>query len=340
MGWFELLCCPTAMGCTILLFEPRNADGGEPKYEVKLRLSHSEYVPRYQLHVVKDRKIMPWIVGHMEKRETHLRAKPGEFVRVQIWNLTCNSMVMEKRRSARQRKSRPCMRAVKERPTPSAIDMQTRGMSIAVQAKMDLEADGDDAEEAARFDPATERWVQMIGVDTSLYKISIEPARGGENHTSMKSMSVMRILYKGQKVCVARKQRFAGALGRVEQPFLGVQIKPPEPAEQVPTDESQPDSLQLLLDTNSLMLLLMCLAWSEETMSPQVDMTPRFIQAMRARPGEAGSAQDCGLSVQWDTEDVKSRLKSYNYAKLYNWNKETVRDKAEAATPTPMGTEP
>jgi len=47
-------------------------------------------------------------------------------------------------------------------------------------------------------------------------------------------------------------------------------------------------------------------------MSPQLDMTDRFIQAMRAAPNDPGSAAELGLSVSWDTADVKERLKHIN----------------------------
>eukprot|EP00404_Azadinium_spinosum_P006243 CAMPEP_0180452036 /NCGR_PEP_ID=MMETSP1036_2-20121128/19045_1 /TAXON_ID=632150 /ORGANISM="Azadinium spinosum, Strain 3D9" /LENGTH=388 /DNA_ID=CAMNT_0022458491 /DNA_START=30 /DNA_END=1196 /DNA_ORIENTATION=+ len=331
MGWFELLCCPTAMGCTIVNFKPKHPNGGEPKYKIKLRLSHSEHVHRYQLHVVQDGSTKEWIVGHMEKTETHLRAKPGEFVRAQIWNLTSNSMHMEARRSALQRKSQPCMNAVKLRPTPSAKDMMMMGLSIATQAKLDESIRTSEMDDIT-YDKSTERWVQVIGVDDRAYKLTIEPPRisSGRNkrsHPSMKSMNVLRILHRGKKVCVARKQRFAGALGKVDQPFLGVQIKPTELRENVkrPEDEGGEDEddgmPKPFLDTKSLMLLLLCLAWSEETMSAEVDMTDRFVQAMETNPGRPGSAAALGLSVQWDTEDVQQRLKHIEYARLHKWSK-------------------
>lgn len=332
MGWIELLACPSAMGCTVVNFQPKNPNGGEAEYKIKMRLSHSEHVPRYQLHVVVDGKTRQWIVGHMEKTETHLRAKPGEFVRVQVWKLTCNSMVMEPRRSALQRKSQPCMSAVRNRPTPSASDMQMMGMTIATQAKLDpLVSRSKKDNEPVKFDLKSERWVQTIAVDNRAYKLNVEPPRqlekqrGGHHHPSMKSMNVLRILYRGKKVCVARKQRFAGALGKVEQPYLGVQIKPSETAEnkaKAGGEDERGDRLKALLDVHGLMLLLMCLAWSEETMSPQIDMTDRFVHAMRTEAGDQGSAEDLGLSVQWDTDDVRQRLKHIPYALLHGWNDE------------------
>jgi len=313
MGWYELLCCPSAMGSVIVNFEAGNSAGGQAEYKIKLRLSHSEHVPRFQLHVVYQGKTRQWIVGHMEKTETHLRAKPGEFVRVQVWKVTCNSWVYEMRRSALHRKSALCYSAVKERPTPCAEKMEQMGMTIASQARK-------------RPGEKDERWVQTIGVSSKNYKLSVEPpTTQDKHHKNLEDMNVLRILYQGKKVCVARKQRFAGCLGKVCRPYLGVQIKPSK-NEVVPkeNDEDQ-DDLQgkSLLDTHELMLLLMCLAWSEETMSPTVDRTDHFIQAMRAKEGEQNSADWQGLSVQWNTEDVKDRLKHVPYAQIHNWNDES-----------------
>merc|ERR1719343_969598 len=127
------------------------------------------------------------------------------------------------------------MNAVKNRPTPSATNMLMMGMTIATQAKLDQltpTKDDDTLPDKLPFDRDSERWVQTIGVDNRAYKLTVEPAKTQDKqHKSMKNMNVMRILYRGKKVCIARKQRFAGALGKVEQPYMGVQIKPSEPSD-------------------------------------------------------------------------------------------------------------
>lgn len=329
MGWYELLCCPSAMGSVITQFKADDPTGGQAQYKIKLRLSHSEHVPRYQLHVVQNGKTRQWIVGHMEKTETHLRAKPGEFMRVQVWKITCNAWVYEKRRSALHRKSHFCFSAVKERPTPTASKMQQIGMTIATQAKCSLE--GRKNGEPSMKD---ERWVQTIGTDGKSYKLSVQPPESEKHHRELEDIKVLRILYQGKKVCVARKQRFAGTLGKVCQPYLGVQIKPSKlgNSKEANDDEdnagrvnkAHPEEGQSLLDTHELMLLLMCLAWSEETMSPTVDRTNQFIDAMRKNSGEQMSAEWQGLSVQWDTDDVRERLKHVNYAAIHSWDQEAV----------------
>merc|ERR1711957_824649 len=74
-------------------------------------------------------------------------------------------------------------------------------------------------------------------------------------------------------------------------------------------------------------MLLMCLAWSEETMSPQTDMSHRFIEAMRAPMSSAHSAIGRGLSLQWDTEELKQRIKhAEHYLRLHNWNAQNDDD--------------
>lgn len=336
MGWYELLCCPSAMGSVIVSFKPGDPSGGKAEYKIKLRLSHSEHVPRFQLHVVYQGKTRQWIVGHMEKTETHLRAKPGEFIRVQVWKLTCNSWVYEKRRSALHRKSALCYSAVKERPTPTAEKMEQMGMTIATQAKNSI-APSSDGNGGSKAD---ERWVQNIGVSSKNYKLSVEPpASSAKNHGAMEDINVLRILYQGKKVCVARKQRFAGTLGKVCRPYLGVQIKPSKTEKTEVAEENDSIEGKSLLDTQELMHLLMCLAWSEETMSPTVDRTEHFINAMQARAGEHGSADWQGLSVQWNTDDVRERLKHVPYAELHNWGadekgtEEVEEDDTPAAEP-------
>lgn len=325
MGWYELLCCPSAMGSSIVSFKPGDPSGGQAEYKIKLRLSHSEHVPRFQLHVVYQGKTRQWIVGHMEKTETHLRAKEGEFIRVQVWKVTCNSWVYERRRSALHRKSALCYSAVKERPTPTAEKMEQMGMTIATQAK-NPSIGTQEAEAKSKGTAGDERWVQTIGVSSKNYKLSVEPPQGNErHHRSLEDINVLRILYHGKKVCVARKQRFAGTLGKVCRPYLGVQIKPSKVNEGTEDEENAGLEGKSLLDTHELMLLLMCLAWSEETMSPTVDRTEHFINAMRAKSGEQGSADWQGLSVQWDTGDVRTRLNHIPYAELHNWGTEEAK---------------
>merc|ERR1719161_1463687 len=210
------------------------------------------------------------------------------------------------------------------------------GMTIATQAKTREETEGGSSSKR------DERWVQTIGVSSKNYKLSVEPPQGNEkHHRNLEDINVLRILYQGKKVCVARKQRFAGTLGKVCRPYLGVQIKPSK-FEKSSAENEEQDGLEgkSLLDTHELMLLLMCLAWSEETMSPTVDRTEHFINAMRARSGEQGSADWQGLSVQWDTGDVRERLKHVPYAELYNWDFEEAKQKEEEEEEEDIAAEP
>lgn len=322
-GWYELLCCPTAMGCTVLHFQPgKGANGGEAQYKAKLRLSHSEHVPRYQLHVVSQGKTKQWIVGHMEKTETHLRVKAGEFFGVQVWKLTCNAMVLEGPESGHR--SGTCGREAVRQAVPSARDMLSMGFSIATQAKLDLAEDSTGEREI--YDKKTERWVQTVGVDNKAYKLNIEAPKhstiataGKLSHVNMKSMSVLRILHKGKKVCIARKQRFAGALGMVEQPYLGVQLRPADVPQRAEAD-GQEGVCHQMLDTQVLMLLLMCLAWSEETMSPVLGHTDRFARAMCVPRGSRGSLASLGVSEDWTFNEMQQRLQGIPYVALHEWH--------------------
>merc|ERR1712187_775672 len=102
------------------------------------------------------------------------------------------------------------MNAVKNRPTPSASDMLTMGMTIATQAKLDQEPQKpgcDTVPDKLPFDKSTERWFQTIGVVNRAYKLIVEPPKTQDRiHRSMKNTNILRILHKGKKVCIARKQ--------------------------------------------------------------------------------------------------------------------------------------
>merc|ERR1719183_1436697 len=75
----------------------------------------------------------------------------------------------------------------------------------------------------------------------------------------------------------------------------------------------------------SVRSLLMCLAWSEETMSPQRDRTETFVTAMEEVPGDQGSAVHLGLSVAWDVEDMQHRLKHLPFSvPLIDWDSRQV----------------
>jgi len=308
-GWYELLCCPNAMGCTIVNFKQNDAQGGEPQYKVRSRLAYSQHVPRYCVNIVKNGKATSCVVGQMEKVETHLRAKDDEFIKVQIWKLTSNSMVWEERRTLLHRNSNSCSNAMKLRPTPSASDMVTMDMAITTQAKAEPNPNGKDK---------IQTWTQLIGLDSKAYKVSVEAPKGADKvHRSMKSMSSLRVLYRSRKVGNAMRQRFAGCHGDIEMPFLGLQIKPSEVSQ-----DAGPKSLSSLLDSQGLMLMLMCLAWSEDTMTEDRDKTAEFVKAMMTNPGQPGSASYFGLDKQWVNDPIEPRVRQHPFVAFHNWNEE------------------
>mmetsp|Transcript_19326 Transcript_19326/g.53062 ORF Transcript_19326/g.53062 Transcript_19326/m.53062 type:complete len:363 (-) Transcript_19326:178-1266(-) len=321
----EILCCPTAVGATVLRFDPKDPRGGETIYRLKTQVSYSEHVPRYVLYVVQGGRDQRVMVGSLEKTETHLRAKPGEFVRVQVWQVTSNSISKPQRvSSSRQNRWNPCGDDRTDRPIPSA-DTLTMGVTIVTQAKMQpfqLRTPG-----PLRFDPSTERWVQTIGVDDPNYEVAVEPL-GRQRlrpclRRDIRQMNNLVIRHRStngtfKEVCAAKKQRFGGVLGKQERPFLGVKIN--VPSEEAVEDDSDDSAIfRSVLSAHGRLLLALCLAWCEETLSEPLDLSSRFINAMRTDSGEPGSAEALDLSVQWDVDDLKKRLRHIPYAAFYRW---------------------
>eukprot|EP00927_Polykrikos_kofoidii_P015799 TRINITY_DN17072_c0_g2_i1.p1 TRINITY_DN17072_c0_g2~~TRINITY_DN17072_c0_g2_i1.p1 ORF type:complete len:226 (-),score=48.71 TRINITY_DN17072_c0_g2_i1:348-1025(-) len=181
------------------------------------------------------------------------------------------------------------------------------GVTIALQGKVVQSHDG-----------KLERWVEKIGVSDKGYKMQVDPPAGSKDnsfHNEHKSMNVMKVLNRGKKVAIVKKQRFAGALGNLEQPFIGVQIEPSAGLPENPED----NTMRTLLDTRGLMLLLLSLTWCEDSLSPPTSTFSRFLKAMRHESGSSGSAATLGLSDTWDISDVQNRLKHIPYAEVHDW---------------------
>merc|ERR1712228_667742 len=113
---------------------------------------------------------------------------------------------------------------------------------------------------------------------------------------NMNSLTALRVVQGKRKLCLARKQRFAGAIGCVAHPFLGVRIRKRYSPY---VDEYSADVLKLqsLLSPHGLMLLMLSAAWSEDTMGEVHDSPHRFVEAMRAGRGEPTAAEEMGYSV-------------------------------------------
>mmetsp|Transcript_25516 Transcript_25516/g.58919 ORF Transcript_25516/g.58919 Transcript_25516/m.58919 type:complete len:468 (+) Transcript_25516:101-1504(+) len=341
MGWIELLCCPAAMGCTILNFKPSKKGGGDPHYRVKLRLSHNEHVPRYQVHMVKHGKTKQWIVGHLEKTQTHLRTKPGEFMRVQVWKIVCNAMTFPATDEKDMGKS--LLRGSKK-PQPSAVDMKVMNMIAVLQGKMVVTDKGETGEPTPV--PGTEIFSHTLSVDDPAFRMVFQRPSSGNGDTTpgegagarMRSRrmsqsniqasspdeaSVLIILNGSKRVCVAKKQYFSRSLGQISQPFLGVQIRPETEAKTEAAD-AQPDEDEIssLLNVDGLMLLCMCLAWSEEVMIQSVDASHKFLEAMKLPDSDKGSAKNRGLATGWKTEDMVKRLEHMPFFKYHTWKDE------------------
>lgn len=295
----KLLCRPMPWGSSVLEFDAERLDGGEPRYCCRVRLSYSEHVTQCELMVVRDGVTMPWNIGYLERTESHLRVKPRHFVRVEIWKLFACDLVQDE--SARRLNKRPAR----------ALPRDQRQVQVAITTKADIRNEeplSDSGDSAAR----TERWQQVVSTDDPDYRLLVASTSNREMR-HLEKLDTLLIKSKGKRVCVARKQYFKADDDHEDmQPFLGIRFygsaQPRGAAADSPSSRSQDDSIQHLLSSEHVMCLLICLAWSSETVSMRTDVTSRFIQAMRIEAGRVGSAVEQGLSVEWDMDDVRRRL--------------------------------
>lgn len=339
--WPELLCCPGLYGTNILDFDPASINGGTTRYQLKPRISHCEEVPRYQLYLQENREHQ--LVGHMEKSESHLRAKPGEFLRVQVWHISANTLTTEKRRSPHGY-AHLCL-GIRELPTPTTTGMEKVTMVIAVQGKMKRSTIGTTGQ--ILVDREGEAWKTTISVDHGSREYAAVVSKKMEDghseyegaHPTRSSMDTLKIFrtakgqgnrkdgadnpYPWQCVATAKKKYFVRSVnyGQV-QPYLGVKLLCQGKRKQLPGKHERVQSAASTLtlavpkndrdiDIEGLLLLMMCLAWSEETIWTEHDIYTEKFEAMMAGLPDA--------AVQWDTTDVANQLKKYPFARLHNW---------------------
>jgi len=103
---------------------------------------------------------------------------------------------------------------------------------------------------------------------------------------------------------------------KASEPSTGANApgRSPSPAKQ---GRGKRADLKSLLDTNGLMLLLLCLAWSEETISPTTDASYQFIHRMREAAeftDDDGMVSDVSVS-----DEMKARVKHLKFAKIHSW---------------------
>ena len=97
----EVLCCPEVSGCNIRLFDEGSHRGGPLKYTIRRSVSYSPSVPRFVMEVREKGIPRPAVVGRMEKLDTILRAKSGEFLSIQLWKIVCSGLQWTDKRKRR-----------------------------------------------------------------------------------------------------------------------------------------------------------------------------------------------------------------------------------------------
>ena len=127
-------------------------------------------------------------------------------------------------------------------------------VAIANQAKIDFKEDTEDIV----LDLGTERWSQCLSTDNPTITV---------NKTTSKTaatLSTIKVYSNNQKVCTAKQQNF-DLLEDDIRPYLGIQL------EKAVVDDDDSDSEQDMVATHSLnsdsvALVMLCLAWSSGTM--------------------------------------------------------------------------
>ena len=235
----EFLCCPEVSGCNIRLFDEGNHRGGDLKYTVRRSVSYSPSVPRFVVEVREKGIPRPAVVGRMEKLDTILRAKSGEFLSIQLWKIVCSGLQWTDRR--------------KRRVMPSDSDAFVMHVAIANQAKIDFMDDTDDIVLALE----TERWSQCLSTDNPSITV---------NKTTSKTaarLNTIKVNSNNQKVCTAKQQNFDLFEDDI-RPYLGIQL------EKSVVDDDDSDSEDMVathsLNSDSVALVMLCLAWSSGTM--------------------------------------------------------------------------
>mmetsp|Transcript_52639 Transcript_52639/g.125985 ORF Transcript_52639/g.125985 Transcript_52639/m.125985 type:complete len:357 (-) Transcript_52639:30-1100(-) len=304
LGWLELLCCPEVAGCNVRSYMEGDHRGGSLQYTVLRSVSYSPYVPRFVMEIRNKTMPRPAVVGRMEKLDTVVRAKSGEFLSIQLWKMVCNGLQWTDKR--------------KRRVLPSDSDSFVMHVAIATQAKIDFdegEAENDN------LDSRSERWVQTISTDN--------PALSIWNKKTMQSshgaLCEIKLSYEGQNVGTAKQKVFESGEGH-RRPFLGVQLDRSTIEEKAglhgDVDVDQETVAEHVLNTDSVALVLLCLAWSHRTMSfdPEEErIYNTFAKALRSK-GEASDMKH-SQPPDWTLLDVKRYLKEHKtWLKLHSWD--------------------
>eukprot|EP00930_Biecheleria_cincta_P018914 TRINITY_DN14584_c0_g1_i1.p1 TRINITY_DN14584_c0_g1~~TRINITY_DN14584_c0_g1_i1.p1 ORF type:complete len:370 (+),score=32.23 TRINITY_DN14584_c0_g1_i1:25-1134(+) len=279
----KLLCCPTAVGCVVREYDPKDPAGGRPVYSVSRSNSYSEFVPRYEIRALGIKGAS--LVGVLDKEETHLRTKLGEYICMQLWKIKHNDLVMRHHGKAYPHDSR------------------SLHVVIAKQAKIDITHN---EYQDVLIHTETERWVETFSTDLP----GLAARLPNELYKTAQEMDKLSLYWQRGRVGVAKKQGFAGAIGgrQYGRPYIGLELATILHSEYHEQDAAEVDRsvvltgfqamvrrgqqdfqstvgdqehpVHRLLPANRLRMLLLTLAWSEKTMdcSSSDETTETFIQ--------------------------------------------------------------
>jgi len=190
----------------------------------------------------------------LEKNETHLRAMPGAFFLVQRWHAHAGRLEIVHRTGVLHRK--------KAKPVPTVKSGQSIDLDLHYEATRDLKTE-------------REKWTQEF----HLTKPGLIMTQGckkddltrNETAKAVFTAGVVELRQNHTVVCVAKRQCFETLKrGLHERPYLGVQVR-----------SSIDDVIRALL-------LLLCIAWCEEIVSPADDRRDHFMHVMRHEVTEDG----------------------------------------------------
>ncbi|CAJ1333269.1 unnamed protein product [Effrenium voratum] len=317
LGWLEMICCPEVSGCNIRTYDDRDPYGGNVEYTIMRSISYSPYVPRFVMEVRDPTIPRPAVVGRLEKLDTVLRAKTGEFLCVNLWKFIVNGLTW----------TNSSHRGV----MASDHDAFVLHMAVSTQAKIDFDRPSD-VEWVLNRD--TERWVQTISTDNN--KISIWCKKTMQK--SLHDMQELQFSYEGQTVGTAKQQNFGEVGAKGFRPYLGVQLDAKTLEEKLEKNQERfaedADVVPHLLTTESVAMVLISLAWSHNTLatSPSDEKTwKNFVEAMRSHPDEPNSGQMKGYPPDWSVLDVKKYLaETGSWLKLHS-RRTQISTKADGA---------
>lgn len=302
----DLICCPSRHGAHIIF-----ANDSSVLFKVKTHLTHGDHAPRFDIFEVDDKgRAMEISMGYIEKAHTEMSAQRGFFQLSQAWHVGCQKLEMKDRKGVLHPKTS------KKLATPS--------QAWSMDASYELQATRDSKTKA-------EVWTRKFALADPQYSMRVD-----NEESSMPNKSVVRVLFRGEQICVGRMQTFhhLGVRGSHERPFLGIRLQA-TPEHLGRGDTRNVDTSNTPTSTRSptatwrsgsgsrgtatsrtacgvpgpqILPLLLVLAWGEEAVHPPNDLRDHFVQRMRSKSkgkdklekwesGEDGDEQPSAIEV-------------------------------------------